>query len=130
MHEQGIRAIFNREKYIKLALSLVMDLLGMASFAVPGVFGMLDLFWGPVSGIVTFMMYGSTTGAVGGFINAVEEMLPVSDFLPTVTLVWIYTYIMHGEETYKKFVDKYEENNPVIREVDYVDLDNSDNLNK
>ena len=65
-----------------------MDLVGWLTYSIPwwGEFG--DIFWAPISGLIFFMSFGGRKGAIGGFINFMEELLPFSDFIPTFTIGW------------------------------------------
>lgn len=81
-------------KYVKLILSLFFDGLGMLSFILPLIGESFDVVWAPVSGLLIYKMYGGTVGKVSAFISIVEEILPFSDFVPTFTLTWIYTYLI------------------------------------
>ena len=68
-----------------------MDLIGLATFAVPviGEFG--DLLWAPVSAFIFYKSFGGTKGMVGGMFNFVEELLPGVDFIPTFTIMYFMT---------------------------------------
>jgi len=81
-------------KKLKLVISIVLDLIGMASFAAPWIGESIDIAWAPLSFVIMNMMYKGTTGKVAGVIAALEEALPFTDFIPTFTLTWLYTY--HG----------------------------------
>lgn len=79
-------------KMQKLVLSILFDLMGMATFLVP-VFGeTFDVIWAPIAGLLLNRMYKGTVGKVGGVIVFVEELMPGLDIIPTFTLTWIYTY--------------------------------------
>lgn len=79
-------------KMQKLALSILFDLIGMATFLVP-VFGeTFDVIWAPIAGLLLNRMYKGTVGKVGGIIVFVEELMPGLDIIPTFTLTWVYTY--------------------------------------
>lgn len=80
------------KKYKKLGLSIVLDIIGF----VPIPF--LDLAWAPISGYIMTKMYKGTKGKVGGVISFFEEIFPLSDIIPTFTLMWIYTYIIKKDE--------------------------------
>lgn len=81
-------------KYLKLILSLLFDGIGMLSFTLPVIGESFDVLWAPVSGFLIYKMYGGTVGKISGFISFAEELLPFSDFVPTFTLTWIYTYLI------------------------------------
>lgn len=80
-------------KYGKLLLSIILDLVGMASYFIPGLGETADFIWAPVSGFLITRMYPDRTGRIGGFIGFVEELIPGTDIVPTFTLMWIYVHV-------------------------------------
>lgn len=80
------------KKMQKLALSILFDLIGMATFIVPVLGETFDVIWAPVAGLLLNRMYKGTVGKVGGIIVFIEELMPGLDIIPTFTLTWIYTY--------------------------------------
>ena len=81
-------------KYRKLLLGLLFDGIGMASMAIPGLGPALDLIWAPVAGWLMTQMYEGQAGRAAGFIAFAEEIIPGTDFIPTFTLMWIYTILI------------------------------------
>lgn len=77
-----------------LILSLLFDAIGMMSFSIPfiGEFG--DVIWAPLSGLIMVWMYKGSMGKVAGVVSFVEEILPVTDIIPSFTLMWFYTYFI------------------------------------
>lgn len=73
------------DKYKKLVLSLLFDVIGMIPF--------LDLVWAPVSAYLMIKMYKSKEGKVAAVISFIEEALPFLDVVPTFTIMWLYTYV-------------------------------------
>jgi hypothetical protein len=80
------------KKYKKLLYSIVLDAIGM----VPIPF--LDFAWAPISGYLMTKIYKGTKGKVGGIISFFEEIFPLSDVIPTFTIMWLYTYVIKNEE--------------------------------
>ncbi|WP_397446963.1 hypothetical protein [Polaribacter sp. R77954] len=80
------------KKYKKLIYSIVLDAIGF----IPIPF--IDIAWAPFSGYLMTKMYSGTKGKVAGIISFFEEIFPLSDIIPTFTLMWIYTYIIKKEE--------------------------------
>lgn len=78
------------KKSPSLLFCLVMDGIGMLTFALPffGEFG--DIFWAPVSALIFFASFGGKKGAIGAMFNFMEEILPFLDFIPTFTIAWLY----------------------------------------
>lgn len=75
-----------------LIFCLVMDLIGYASYAVPGLGEFADIIWAPISAVIFYRTFGGWKGAFGGLFNFVEELLPGTDFIPSFTIMWIYQY--------------------------------------
>lgn len=76
------------KKQPALALCVLMDLIGMATYTIPffGEFG--DMIWAPLSGFIFYQMFGGWRGALGGVFSFIEEILPGLDFIPTFTIAW------------------------------------------
>ena len=72
-----------KKDYKKLALSILLDAIGF----IP----LIDIIWAPLSGYIMSKMYSGTKGKIAGIISFLEEIIPFSDFIPTFTLMWIYT---------------------------------------
>lgn len=71
----------------KLALSIIVDTIGMTSYSFPLVGEISDAVWAPISAILIFWMYGDLVGAGVGFV---EEFATGTDIIPTATLMWFY----------------------------------------
>jgi hypothetical protein len=65
-----------------------MDLIGYASYGIPFLGELADLFWAPVSAVILFLAFGGWKGALGGMGNFIEELLPGTDFIPSFTIMW------------------------------------------
>jgi hypothetical protein len=74
-----------------LALCLLMDMLGCASYLVPFFGEFLDLVWAPISAIIYVRLFG-IKGIFGGAFNFLEELLPGLDIIPTFTITWFMLY--------------------------------------
>jgi len=74
------------EQWQKLALCLVIDLLGDSSFALPGLGELSDVAFAPLEAFLLSRMFQSNIISTFG---AVEEGLPFTDAIPTATLAWI-----------------------------------------
>jgi len=77
-----------------LVVSLLCDAIGMMSFSIPLLGEFSDVVWAPVSGFIMAWMYKGKAGKVAGVGTFIEELLPVTDFIPSFTLMWIYTYLI------------------------------------
>jgi len=88
----------NLNKRNKLIIGVVCDIIGMLSYLVPGAGELADVIWAPLSLYIMIKMYKGTEGKVAGVISFIEEALPI-DFVPTFTLMWIYTYKIKKQRT-------------------------------
>jgi hypothetical protein len=75
-----------------LLLCIIMDVIGYASFALPGLGELSDVIWAPISAFVFYKTFGGTKGAFGAIFNFAEEILPFTDFIPSFTIMWIWQY--------------------------------------
>jgi hypothetical protein len=81
-----------------LVLSLLFDGIGMLSFSIPFLGEFSDVIWAPLAGFLMTWMYKGSVGKVGGMFVFIEEIIPFSDFIPTFTLTWIYTYLVKAKK--------------------------------
>nr|WP_321235442.1 hypothetical protein [uncultured Psychroserpens sp.] len=79
----------NTSKNKKLLLGLLFDAIGMIPF--------IDLLWAPVSGYLMTKLYKGNTGKLAGIFAFVEEIIPGTDFIPSFTIMWFYTYVFSSE---------------------------------
>jgi len=82
-------------KYKKLLLSILFDAIGYVSYLFPGIGELSDIIWAPLSAWIMTKLYKGNSGKVAAVINFAEEALPGFDFIPTFTLMWIYTYVFN-----------------------------------
>ena len=80
-------------KYSNLKKGLLYDAVGMVSMAIPVVGPFLDILWAPIAAKKMRSMYAGEQGKIASVVVFIEELLPVSDFIPTFTLMWLYTYV-------------------------------------
>lgn len=69
----------------KLIGSIAIDLVGMGTYAIPGIGEVADTIWAPISGVLIYLMYKNAGLAAVGFV---EEILPGTDIIPTATIAW------------------------------------------
>lgn len=86
------------KKTKQLILSLFFDAVGYASYGIPFLAEITDVIWAPIAGFILARMYKGTIGTVGGIFEFAEELLPGTDFIPTFTLTWMYTYLIKKEK--------------------------------
>lgn len=75
----------------KLIIGIVCDIIGMGSYLLPGAGEFFDVVWAPLSLFIMIKLYKGTEGKVAGGVSFIEEAMPI-DFVPTFTLMWLYTY--------------------------------------
>jgi hypothetical protein len=89
---------FETDKNRNLILSSVLDIIGMATFIIPALGEIGDLLWAPIAGYMMTRIYKGASGKVAGVFAFLEEIIPFTDFIPTFTLMWIYTYVIKNEK--------------------------------
>lgn len=77
-------------KYKKLALSILLDLIGLITI--------FDIIWAPLSGYIMSRLYPGKRGKIAGIMSFVEEILPGFDIIPTFTIMWFYVYVFSKSE--------------------------------
>jgi len=80
-------------KFKLLRKGIMFDLVGMATFFIPVAGPFLDIIWAPIAAKKMTEMYKGNTGKIASWIVFIEEILPFTDFVPTFTLMWIYTFV-------------------------------------
>lgn len=85
-------------KYRKLLLGLLFDGIGMLSFAIPGIGEFSDVIWAPLAAWLMTRMYKGRAGQVAGTVAFVEELVPGWDFVPSFTLMWVFTYLISSKK--------------------------------
>lgn len=83
----------NTGKNKKLAFSIIFDAVGYTSYVFP----LIDIGWAPLSAYLMTKLYKGKKGKIAAVITFIEEALPGFDFIPTFTLMWLYTYIFKGK---------------------------------
>lgn len=88
----------NKTKYKLLKKGILYDLIGMSSTFIPVVGPFLDLIWAPIAANKMSNMYKGNEGKIASVIVFLEEILPFTDFIPTFTLMWLYTFVWKKEK--------------------------------
>ncbi len=70
-------------------LCVVLDLIGYATFSIPGIGEFGDVIWAPLSAIIFAKLFGGSMGKIGGVFSFLEEILPFTDIIPTFTIAWL-----------------------------------------
>ncbi len=87
-----------------LILGILFDSIGMLSFTIPFLGEFSDVVWAPMAGFLMTWMYKGTVGKVGGIFTFLEEIIPLTDFIPSFTLTWIYNYWIKKEKQFICFL--------------------------
>ena len=96
--------------YKKLLKCLVLDAIGMVSFGLP----IIDVVWAPLAASISYKMFGEKRGKFTSIITFLEEILPVTDVIPSFTIFWfLFDFLRIGKEA--KTV-----NHPV--DTDYIEI--------
>lgn len=85
----------------KLLLGLLFDGCGYISYVFPP----FDFLWAPLSAYLMTKLYKGTSGKVAAAISFIEEAIPFIDFIPSFTLMWIYTYVFSKKEDKEKIIE-------------------------
>ena len=87
-----------KTNYKLLRKGILYDLIGMSTTFIPVVGPFLDLVWAPFAAKKMSDMYKGNEGKLASVIVFLEEILPFSDFIPTFTLMWLYTFVWKTQE--------------------------------
>jgi len=85
-------------KYKLLRKGIVYDLVGMSTMFIPIVGAFLDILWAPYAAKKMGDMYPGSSGKIASWIVFIEEILPITDVIPTFTLMWLYTFVFSSEK--------------------------------
>ncbi|MDR1742495.1 MAG: hypothetical protein LBR48_01580 [Dysgonamonadaceae bacterium] len=95
-----------KNKYKKLGLCLLLDAVGMVSLSAPVIGEILDVIWAPIAASISYKMFGDKRGKYTSVITFIEELLPVTDVLPTFTIFCIlFDFIGLGKKKTEVFAD-------------------------
>ncbi len=101
MIEKSNEIQHQNDKNKNLILGILFDMIGFLSFSIPFIGEFSDIIWAPLAGYLMTRMYKGSIGRVAGVIEFLEKIIPFSDFIPTFTLTWIYTYKIKKQNTQK-----------------------------
>ena len=71
-----------------IGLCIFMDLVGIASYALPFLGEFSDIVWAPISALIFNKLFGGRLGMIGGVLNFLEELIPFTDVIPSFTISW------------------------------------------
>ena len=70
---------------LKLFVCFIVDIIGFASYLIPGLGELTDIAWAPMQAFFLHYMFGGLLLSGFGFV---EEIVPGLDFIPTATIAW------------------------------------------
>ena len=82
-------------KNLKLLVSILIDLMGMLSYLIPGAAELFDAVWAPISAVLVYYMFGRKLSWAS--FTFLEELLPFTDVVPSATIAW-YVYYQKMEK--------------------------------
>lgn len=106
---------FNRTKNLKLISAIIIDLVGLASYAFPAIGEFGDLVWGPISGVLIYLLFPHRKKMA--IFGAAEEMIPFIDFIPTACLAWMLDYVKDNKKILSEFVKKEVGDEQLVKEI-------------
>lgn len=106
---------FNRIKNLKLVAAVIIDVVGLTTYVVPGAAEGGDMVWGPISGFLIYMLFPNRKRMA--LMGAVEEMLPFTDFVPTAYLAWRLDYVKDKNKTLAEFLNHRMDEYQVVNEI-------------
>ena len=77
-----------------LLLSILLDGIGMVTYALPVLGETGDVVWAPFAAWLVYRMYEKSSGVVGSIVTLIEEALPGTDIVPSFLIMWFYTYVI------------------------------------
>lgn len=95
-------AAFNKKRNYLLPVCLLMDIIGMFTYAIPGLGEAADFIWAPISGAVYYNLFKGKIGIFGGSFAFLEELLPGTDVIPSFTITWLIKFIILKNKTIKE----------------------------
>jgi len=90
-----------KNKYSLLVISIILDLVGLISFTIPAVGEFSDIIWAPISAYLMLKLYKGMPAKIASATVFIEEIMPWSDFIPTFTIMWIWTTYFKKENITK-----------------------------
>jgi len=78
------------DKWLLLIACLIVDFIGVLSYVILLLGEVVDLWWAPICGFFLQYMFGSMLMSSFGVI---EEILPLTDLVPTATICWCITHL-------------------------------------
>ena len=94
---------YQQHKSKLLFLSLLIDILGVLSYFIPGIGELTDIVFSVITAVAIFKSYHSYGWAAFGFL---EEILPFTDAIPSATIAWLYWFVIKEKETKNRYLNQ------------------------
>lgn len=94
---------YSQRKNLMLGLSVVLDIVGILTYFIPGIGESFDLAWAPIAGFAMYVMYGGFLGVFGGMFVFLEELIPFTDIIPGFLIMWVVKYVFMAKKTQREF---------------------------
>lgn len=96
---------FTKKKKQLLILAIIFDAVGMLTYLIPGWAEVFDLVWAPIAGLANMLMFGGWVGILGGLGTFAEELLPITDFIPSFLIMWFVKFVILAKKTRNELND-------------------------
>ena len=94
-----------QNKYKKLVKCVLLDAVGTLSLSIPVIGPFIDVIWAPIAASISYKMFGNKRGKYTSLVTFIEEILPVTDMIPSFTIFWfIFDFLKIGKE--KDYLNK------------------------
>lgn len=92
-----------------LRKGIILDLIGMSTMLIPFMGPFIDIIWAPYAAKQMSNMYEGRQGKIASVIVFIEELLPGLDFIPTFSLMWLYTFVWKKQQVIQPLKVKVED---------------------
>ncbi|MFN4233260.1 MAG: hypothetical protein ACK4IK_00490 [Bacteroidia bacterium] len=99
MNEKEALAKFEKSRNTLLPICLLMDIIGIFTYAIQGIGEAADFIWAPISGAVYYNLFKGKVGLFGGSFAFFEELIPGTDVIPSFTITWLFKFIILKNKT-------------------------------
>ncbi len=110
------RKKFEAEKYAKLVAAVLIDLIGFISYLIPALGEFFDMLLAPISAILVYILFGKKFK--WAIFTLLEEMLPMTDVIPSATIAWYSMYVTNEIKTIEEMSSKMKEKEQAFNNLD------------
>ena len=80
-----------------MVAAIFIDIFGVLSYVIPGFGEIFDLVLAPISAILVYVLFGKKLKWAA--FTFLEEMMPMTDVIPSATIAWYSMYVTNELET-------------------------------